>query len=198
MALRNWSIPSTDGGNQRRQRAIREKVGMEQGESPSHRNCPEQCSDNVEDKVEEGGFHVRWSRLAAASWDGSPTRVSPVALGGDGRFNAVREVQDDLGGDGILAAAFARVGISRSCRGWLPWKAGSGFTGRESLLHWGVGPQRRPWVRGGRISTLLPHGTGWRRPRRRSEAFPMATRTSPPRKPSQKGRVEMRPQPWKP
>jgi hypothetical protein len=33
-----------------------------------------------------------------------------VALGSGGRFDSVREVQDDLGGDGILAAAVAREG----------------------------------------------------------------------------------------
>jgi hypothetical protein len=33
----------------------------------------------------------------------------------------------------------------------------------------------------GRILTLSPHGTGWRRPRRRAKAVRRAMRTSPPR-----------------
>ena len=41
----------------------------------------------------------------------------------------------------------------------------------------------------GRILTLPPHGTGWRRPRRRSKAVRRAMRTSPPRSPSQTGAV---------
>jgi hypothetical protein len=42
---------------------------------------------------------------------------------------------------------------------------------------------------GGRILTLPPHGTGWRRPRRRSKAFRRAMRTSPPRSHFQTGAV---------
>jgi hypothetical protein len=42
----------------------------------------------------------------------------------------------------------------------------------------------------GRILTLPPHGTGWRRPRRRSKAIPKAMRTSPPRILSKRGQCQ--------
>jgi hypothetical protein len=51
------------------------------------------------------------------------------------------------------------------------------------------GNEASPRGVGGRILTLPPHGTGWRRPRRRSKAIPMAMRTSPPRSQSQTGAV---------
>ncbi len=42
----------------------------------------------------------------------------------------------------------------------------------------------------GRILTLLLHPTGWRRPRRRSKAIPMAMRTSTPRILSSRGQCQ--------
>jgi hypothetical protein len=45
----------------------------------------------------------------------------------------------------------------------------------------------------GRLLTLPPHETGWRRPRRRSKTFLRATRTSPPRNLSHRGQYQVAP-----
>jgi hypothetical protein len=54
-----------------------------------------------------------------------------------------------------------------------------GAAGTSAIQRPSFKPAVTPSLRQAHLDTAL-HGTGWRRPRRRSEAFSMATRTSPP------------------